>query len=218
MKRSLDFLLALLGILLLWPVMAVVATAVRFSSSGPVLIQQRRVGFAGCVFTVLKFRTMVENAHLLGTSVTTGNDPRITPVGRFLRKTKMDELPQLFNVMVGDMSFVGPRPDVPEIIAKYTPEMRRVLEIRPGITSLATLHFRNEEELLAKVPNHDDFYEKTVVPLKVKLAMEHVERDSFLFDFHILLQTVWMVTPFGRLFPVAEHPLVTELKRSLVKV
>ena len=215
MKTLLDFLLAFSGLLALSPILMLIGAAIRITSQGPAILPQKRVGWHGKDFCVYKFRTMVQNADKIGTSVTTGNDPRITPLGRILRKTKLDELPQLFNVLIGDMSLVGPRPDVPEIIAKYTPEMRRVLEIKPGITSLATLHFKNEEELLAKVSNPDEFYEKRLVPLKVKLAMEHVDRKSFLFDLKILLQTVWMITPFWKLFPIKEHPLVTDLKQSL---
>ena len=215
MKHILDPFLAFVSVVLISPVFMLVYFVVKIGSDGPVIIRQKRVGLFGKAFIVYKFRTMVVNAEKLGSSVTTGKDPRITPIGRFLRKTKLDELPQLFNVLIGDMSFVGPRPDVPEIIAKYTPEMRRVLEIKPGITSLATLHFKNEEELLAKVSNPDEFYEKKLVPLKVKLAMEHVDRNSFLFDLKILFQTVWMITPFGKLFPIKEHPLVTELKQNL---
>lgn len=215
MKRTFDFVISLFFSIVSMPVCFAVSVVVWVSSAGPVIIKQKRVGVKGRGFLVYKFRSMVKNADRIGSSVTAGNDPRITPIGRILRKTKLDELPQLFNVLKGDMSLVGPRPDVPEIIAKYTPEMRRVLEIKPGITSLATLHFKNEEELLAKVPDPDAFYEKTLVPLKVKLAMEHVYRKSFWFDLKILVQTVWMITPFGRMFPIAEHPLVKELKQSL---
>jgi len=215
MQRFFDITFSLLGIIFLSPVLLLVAAVIQLSSKGPIFLCQQRVGLFGNEFVVYKFRTMVVNADKLGSSVTTGKDTRITPIGRVLRKTKLDELPQLFNVLNGDMSLVGPRPDVPEIIAKYTPEMRRVLEIKPGITSLATLHFKNEEELLAKVPDPDAFYEKTLVPLKVKLAMEHVDRKSFWFDLKILIQTVWMITPFGKIFPIVEHPLVKELKQNL---
>lgn len=215
MKRISDIVFSAVGLFILSPVVCFVAIMIKMFAKGPVILKQTRVGLFGKEFAVCKFRTMVVNADKLGSSVTMGRDPRITPIGRILRKTKLDELPQLFNVLKGDMSLVGPRPDVPEIIAKYTPEMRRVLEIKPGITSLATLHFKNEEELLAKVPDPDAFYEKTLVPLKVRLAMEHVDRKSFWFDLKILIQTVWMITPFGKMFPIAEHPLVKELKQSL---
>jgi lipopolysaccharide/colanic/teichoic acid biosynthesis glycosyltransferase len=158
---------------------------------------------------------MVDRAESLGTSVTAGNDSRITPIGRILRRKKLDELPQLINVFKGDMSLVGPRPDVPEIVEKYSSEMRRIFSIRPGITSVATLHLRDEEEILAKVKNPDTFYEEVLVPLKVRMAMEHVEKDSLWFDMKILLQTVWMLT-LGRFRPIELHPEILKLKRKLI--
>jgi len=157
---------------------------------------------------------MVERAEEMGTSVTSRDDPRITTIGRILRKTKLDELPQLINVFKGDMSLVGPRPDVLEIIENYSPEMRRIFQVRPGITSVATLHLRGEEAILDQVQDKDGFYEEILVPLKVKLAMEHVDRDSFAFDLKILCQTVWMLT-LGRWWPIEEHAAVTKLRNML---
>ena len=194
--------------------MAIIAFLIRATSNGPIFFRQDRVGLHQKIFRVYKFRTMVEGADEIGTSITTGKDPRITPIGRLLRKTKLDELPQLWNVLKGDMSLVGPRPDVPEIVEKYTPEMRRIFQIRPGITSLATLHLRDEETILARVHNPDRFYEDVLVPLKVKLAMEHLDRNSFTFDLKILSQTIWMLT-FGKWWPIKEHPAVAELREKI---
>ncbi len=205
MKRLFDIIFSLFGLAVFAPLMGVTAVLIKLTSQGPVIYAQKRVGLHEQIFDVYKFRTMVDKADTLGTSVTTGVDPRITPVGRFLRKTKLDELPQLFNVLKGDMSFVGPRPDVPEITAKYTPEMKRIFSVRPGITSVATLHFRHEEEILAKVKNADEFYDEVVVPLKVDLALEHVRKNSFFFDLLILVQTVWVLIPLGKIWPVKEH-------------
>lgn len=213
MKRLFDLFFSLFGLLVFLPLMAVVALVIKCTSKGPVLFRQKRVGRHEKIFYVLKFRTMVDKAETLGSSVTTGVDPRITPIGRVLRKTKLDELPQLFNVLLGDMSFIGPRPDVPEITAKYTPEMKKIFAVRPGITSLATLHFRHEEEILARVSDPDRFYDEVVVPLKVELAMEHVRRNSFVFDFYVLLQTVWSLLPPGKLWPVPEHPAVQQFRK-----
>jgi lipopolysaccharide/colanic/teichoic acid biosynthesis glycosyltransferase len=165
-------------------------------------------------FKVYKFRSMVNHAEQMGTSVTTSKDPRITPMGKILRKTKLDELPQLINVFKGDMSLVGPRPEVPVIVRNYSPEMRRIFRIRPGITSVATVHLRDEEEILAKVPDPDRFYEEVLVPLKVKMALEHVDRNSIAFDLKILCQTIWMVT-LGRWWPIKQHPEVAALEREL---
>ncbi len=205
MKRLFDIIFSLFGLVVFAPLMGASAALIKLTSPGPVIYAQKRVGLHERIFDVYKFRSMVDKADTLGTSVTTGVDPRITPIGRFLRKTKFDELPQLFNVLKGDMSFVGPRPDVPEITSKYTPDMKRIFMIRPGITSVATLHFRHEEEILAKVKNPDEFYDRVVVPLKVDLAMEHVRKNSFSFDLLILIQTVWVLTPLGRIWPVKEH-------------
>ena len=214
MKRLFDIISSLFGLMILTPLMLVVAIIIKLTSKGPVLYSQVRSGLHRKAFYVYKFRTMVNKAETLGTSVTTDTDPRITPIGRILRKTKLDELPQLFNVLKGDMSFVGPRPDVPEITMDYTPEMQCIFSIRPGITSVATLHFRDEEEMLAKVPDPDKFYEDIVVPLKVELTMEHARRKSFWFDIKILLQTVWALTPLGKVWPVKEHVLVKEFKEK----
>ncbi len=160
---------------------------------------------------------MVDKAEKIGTSVTTDKDPRITRIGRILRKTKLDELPQLLNVLKGDMSFVGPRPDVPKIVNSYNGKMKRILEIRPGITSNATLHLRNEEDLLSLAKEHDRAYEEIFVPAKVTLAMEHVERKSFSFDFGILLKTIWTLTG-GRIWSIKEHPIVSEIKQDIEKM
>lgn len=214
MKRFFDLIASFWGIMFFLPLMVIIAVLIKLTSRGAVLYAQKRVGLHEKIFFVYKFRTMVEKADTLGTSVTTDFDPRITPVGRVLRKTKLDELPQLFNVFKGDMSFVGPRPDVPEITAKYTPAMKQIFAVRPGITSVATLHFRHEEEILAKVPDPDKFYDNVVVPLKVELAMEHVRRNSFWFDLSILLQTVWVLTPFEGLCPVKEPEIVRVFKEK----
>ncbi len=190
LKRTFDFTVALLGLMLLSPLIAAIALAVKLSSPGRILYAQTRVGLYGRHFTLYKFRSMVANADQLGTSVTTANDRRITPLGRFLRKTKLDELPQLWNVIRDDMSLVGPRPDVPEIVATYTPTMRRILQVLPGITSQASLYLRDEEQLLAQSKTPDDLYVSVIVPAKIDLAMEHVQRTSFWFDLSILLKTI----------------------------
>lgn len=208
MKRLFDFIASLLGMIVFAPLMFVIVLIIKLTSQGPVLFTQARVGWQERIFHVYKFRTMVNRADTMGSSVTTGTDPRITPIGQILRRTKLDELPQLFNVFLGDMSFVGPRPDVPEITAKYTIKMKEIFAVRPGITSVATLHLRYEEQILAKVADPDKFYDEVVVPLKVELAMEHVRRNSFWFDLKILFETVWVLTPLGKIFPIKVLPAV----------
>ena len=214
MKRLFDIICSFIGLIVFAPLMVVVAIIIKWTSAGPIFYAQKRVGLHEKIFLVYKFRTMVDKADTLGTSVTTARDSRITPMGVMLRKSKLDELPQLLNVFKGDMSFIGPRPDVPEITAKYTPEMKKIFSIRPGITSVATLHFRHEEDILARVHNPDQFYEQKVVPLKVALAMEHVTRDSFWFDLKILLQTIWVLLPLGKIWPIQELPAVTQFRKE----
>ena len=148
LKRAFDLFFSVVGLLVLSPVFLLIALIVKLSDGGPVFFRQQRIGQGGRLFRVLKFRSMVANAEKLGLSITAEGDHRITRIGRFLRKHKLDELPQLWNVLVGDMSFVGPRPEVPRYVEKYTAEQRRVLALKPGITDLATLEFRGEEEML----------------------------------------------------------------------
>ncbi len=202
--------------LILSPLFIITTFLIKISSPGPIIYSQLRVGRNGRLFHLYKFRSMVNKADQIGTSVTTGRDPRVTKIGKLLRKTKLDEFLQLWNVLKGDMSFVGPRPDVLEIVNNYSSEMKRILEVRPGITSNATLHLRNEEDLLSLAKDPDKAYEEIFVPLKVMLAMEHVERKSFLFDFSILLKTVWALTG-GKIWPTKEHLLVAEIKEQVQK-
>ena len=203
-KRAFDFIIVCIGLTILAPVIATIALLVKATSNGPIFLDKKRVGLNEREFNIYKFRTMVDRAEEMGTSVTTKNDPRITPFGRVLRKTKLDEFPQLINVFRGEMSLVGPRPDVPEIVKKYRPEMMKVFKIRPGVTCLATLHLRYEENILDKIPNPDAFYEEVLVPLKVRLAMKHMDKDSFAFDLKILCHTMWMLA-FGRWWPIREY-------------
>jgi len=210
-KSYFDFMVVLSSFWFILPIFIVVALQIKRHSPGPVFFRQYRAGLDGKLFRIYKFRTMIIDADKLGTSVTTSHDARITPIGKILRKTKLDELPQLLNVLKGDMSLVGPRPDVTDIVNTYTYEMKRIFSVKPGITSLATLHLVDEEKLLAQVPDPDAFYEEVLVPMKVKLAMEHVDQDSFRFDLKILLQTLWMIT-LGRWWPIPEHKSITDFK------
>ncbi len=215
MKRLFDIIAALTGLILFSPLMILIAVLVRVTSRGPALFSQLRVGYRKQLFRVYKYRSMVRDAQHLGTSVTTAIDCRTTVVGRILRRTKLDELPQLWNVLVGDMSLVGPRPDVPEIVARYNPEMQHIFDVRPGITSIATLHLRDEESLLALSSVPDEVYEQVLVPYKVALAMQHAERDSFFFDMGILLRTVWVLT-LGRLHPGKTGYLSDLVQREII--
>ncbi len=191
LKRLFDILFAAFGLLILSPLLLLLAIAVKLSSRGSVLFRQQRVGKDGRPFYIVKFRSMVANAEKMGISVTKDGDPRITRVGRFLRKTKSDELPQLWNVLRGDMSFVGPRPEVPRYVAHYTAEQRRVLALKPGITDLATLEFRNEEELLRAASDTEKFYLEYCVPRKIELNLAYADRANLWEDTKIILRTLF---------------------------
>jgi len=214
-KRIFDEVAVLSGLLLIWPGFVLIFLLIKLTSPGPVLYAQTRVGLQGRLFRLYKFRSMVPGADELGSSVTVRGDARITPVGRFLRRTKLDELPQLWNVLIGDMSLVGPRPEVPEIVEHYTPAMRRILDVRPGITSVASLHFRDEENILATFDNPDRVYTAALVPFKILLAMAHVDQQSLWFDLKILIMTIYGVS-LGRWWPIGERDEVSEFKRNLL--
>lgn len=171
------------------PLFLITAVLVKTTSPGPVIYRHRRVGLNGLAFDVLKFRTMVRNADQTGLSVTTATDSRITPLGRWLRRGKLDELPQLWNVLRGEMSFVGPRPEVPRFVESYSPVQRKVLSVRPGITDPASIAYRHEEELLA---GHDDlerYYREVVLPDKLNLNLAYIDRISLFYDISLLLRT-----------------------------
>ena len=189
-KRTFDFSAALAGLVVLSPLMLVLAVLVRATSSGPALFIQARVGRQGRVFRCAKFRTMCTGAQAQGT-VTTAADARVTPLGRFLRRWKLDELPQLWNVLAGRMSFVGPRPDVPGYADRLQGDDRRILELRPGITGPATLLFRDEERLLALAKNPQAFNDAVVYPEKVRLNREYLESGNFWRDLGYVFATVW---------------------------
>ena len=186
-KRSFDIVVSGLGLFFLSPIIlcAIILAAIDTRASG--IFRQKRVGRDGRLFDVVKVRTM---RPVAGTVVTTSNDPRITPVGARLRKLKLDELPQLWNVLKGEMSLVGPRPDVPGYLDKLTGEDRALLTLRPGITGPATLKYRNEEELLAGVSDPETYYDEVIWPDKVRINKAYLENWSFWSDLGYLLKTV----------------------------
>ena len=204
-KRCFDFVLAGAMLAALAPVMLLIALLVRLSSRGPVLFRQRRVGQGGEVFSLLKFRTMVYLPQDPGPAVTRSGDSRITRVGRWLRKSKLDELPQLVNVMGGDMSLVGPRPDVPEYYQLLDSACREVLRLRPGLTGAASIQFRNEEELLAQVPPSElvSFYTRTLLPRKVRTDLAYARQASLFTDLRILFRTAGAI--FVRELPAEQR-------------
>jgi len=187
-KRLFDIVCAALGLLVLSPVLLVCALLVGLTSPGGILFRQERVGKDGVPFTIYKFRSMrKDNA---GLKISTSGDSRITPVGRVLRKTKLDELPQLWNVLKGDMSFVGPRPEVREYTDLYTPEQRQVLLVRPGITGLASIRYRNENDLLSASADPNRTYIEEVMPAKLALDLEYIPRACVSYDIKLILETL----------------------------
>jgi lipopolysaccharide/colanic/teichoic acid biosynthesis glycosyltransferase len=194
----LDVALAGAGLVALAPLMGVIAVAVRLDSEGPILYRATRAGRGGVPFTMYKFRTMRVRPAGQGDRITRHGDDRVTRVGRFLRAGRLDELPQLWNVLVGDMSLVGPRPEDPHYVELYTPEQRRVLDVRPGVTSLASLRFRDEQRLLVG----DDWertYRERVMPAKLEIDRAYVERASLGLDLRILAATALLAAGLGRL-------------------
>lgn len=189
-KRIFDFICSAIGLIVLSPVLIIIAIMIKKGSDGPVFFKQIRVGEYGENFEILKFRTMVVDAEKLGRQITVGNDNRITKIGGFLRKYKLDELPQLINVFKGDMSLVGPRPEVPRYVEMYTEEQRKVLNVKPGITDLASLRYKDENELLGKAEDPDDFYINTIMPDKLELNLEYINKSNVFFDIYIIITTI----------------------------
>jgi len=189
-KRILDCAAAALGLLLLGPLLLLIAVLVRLTSAGPAFYLQQRVGKGGREFKIIKFRSMEVDAERHGPGITSGGDARVTPLGRILRPLKIDELPQLWNVLKGEMSLVGPRPELPHYVAGYTRQQRQVLTIRPGITDPAALAYRREEDLLARDPDPESFYRQEVLPHKLRLNLKYLEQVSFVRDLRLILTTI----------------------------
>lgn len=189
LKRLFDILASSSGLVVLSPVLVALGVIVKLSSPGPVFYRATRVGRGGRYFELLKFRSMVVNADKIGPAVTGASDPRIIPVGRFLRRTKLDELPQLINVLRGDMSVVGPRPEDPRYVALYTDEQRQVLNVRPGITGPASVAYRNEEALLTGA-DWEQHYINSVMPAKLTIDLKYACNPSLWRDLRIIGNTM----------------------------
>ncbi len=190
-KRLFDLLLSSIGLLLLAPVLLLIALLIKLDSAGPVMFRQERVGRFGQPFRIHKFRTMRHEPAGQGLQITVGADRRITRVGGFLRASKLDELPQLLDVWLGDMSLVGPRPEVPRYVAHYPAELRdKVLSVRPGITDIASIEYRDESAVLARAADPERAYIDEVLPHKLALAARYVERSSLWLDVWLIWRTV----------------------------
>lgn len=189
MKRVLDVAVSLVMLLVLGIPMLVIAVAIKLDSPGPVFFRQERITQYGKIFRIFKFRTMVDNASKIGTAVTVDNDTRITKVGAFLRKYRMDEFPQLFNIIVGDMTLVGTRPEVAKYVNQYTPEMYATLLLPAGLTSRTSIAYKDEDKLLKNAENADKVYVEEVLPCKMKYNLESIRRFGIRSDMSVLWDT-----------------------------
>lgn len=204
-----NFLSALTGIIVLSPLFIVVSILIKLTSKGPVFFKQKRVGKNLSEFYLYKFRTMAENPENL--KITVKGDKRITKIGKILRKTKIDELPQLVNVLKGDMAIVGPRPEVKEYVELNIDEWKKIMQIKPGITDPVTLKLRNEEDLLLDAKNPEEFYRKTLAKFKIKGYLQYLSKRSFAYDFKIIV-----ITLFSVFFPnLTPPPTLEEIYREI---
>jgi lipopolysaccharide/colanic/teichoic acid biosynthesis glycosyltransferase len=192
-KRIFDVVASIIGLIVLLPVFIVIAILIKLNDKGPIFYKQKRIGQNFKPFELLKFRTMVVNADKIGPAVTKDGDQRITKIGKFLRKTKLDELPQIWNVIRGDMSIVGPRPEVEKYIQYYKDDYKEILKFKPGITDYATIKYRSEEEILSKYNDTESAYIKYVLPEKIKLYKTYIKKISFLTDLKIIFWTLWRI-------------------------
>jgi len=193
-KRLIDLTLASVALVLLAPVLLLVALLIKLDSAGPVFFRQERMGKGVQPFLIYKFRTMVVGAPQMGGSLTLGQDPRITRLGGVLRKTKVDELPQLLNILRGEMGFVGPRPEVRKYVEMFPVEFEQILQIRPGLTDLASLKYRDESELLGSFTNAEEAYVQVIPPDKIRLAQQYLQSSSVLFDVTLICKTLLRVS------------------------
>lgn len=190
-KRTFDFITASIGLVLLLPLFFLVSLLSKLTSQGPVFYRQERVGRSGNTFKIIKFRTMQVGVGKYGPNVTATGDPRITSLGKCLRASKLDELPQLWNVFKGEMSLVGPRPEIPIYVKSYTEEQKKVLSVRPGITDPSSIAYRHEEDLLASHANPEIYYQKVVLPHKLSLNAEYIGNTTLKYDLALLSKTLF---------------------------
>lgn len=192
-KRIFDIVMSVFLIILFSPLLLATFIVIKLDSPGKALFLQDRVTQNGKIFKVFKFRTMVENAESLGSQVTTGEDPRITKCGRWLRKFRIDEIPQLFNILKGELSFVGVRPEVPKYVKKYTPEMFATLLLPAGVTSMTSIMYKDESKLLEGAENPDKTYVEEILPEKMKYNLEYIKNFNFWYDIKVMVKTVFAV-------------------------
>ena len=193
MKRLFDILASFIGLIIISPILLILGIWIKLDSKGPVFYKQVRVGRGNRDFFLYKFRSMRVGADKAGLITVGGRDPRVTRSGYYIRKYKLDEFPQLINVLKGDMSLVGPRPEVRKYVEMYTPEQMHVLDVRPGITDLASIRYRNENELLEKAEDPDKYYVEVIMQDKLRINLEYVKEHSFIYDIKLIFGTFWAI-------------------------
>ncbi len=193
LKRLFDIFFSLLGVILLTPLFLIIAILILVDSRGGVFYKQLRVGYNNSDFKLFKFRTMAIGSDKKGLITVGSRDSRVTPIGYYLRKYKIDELPQLINVLIGDMSLVGPRPEVRKYVSMYTPDQLKVLSVKPGITDYASLEYSNENELLGNSENPEEMYIKEIMPAKLALNLKYIKEKNVLMDFSLILKTLFKI-------------------------
>jgi len=194
LKRVFDFSTSLIGLLILSPILILIGIIIKLESKGLIFYRQKRVGLGGVEFEIFKFRTMLIGSDKKGLLTVGDRDPRVTKIGYFLRRYKLDELPQLINVFFGDMSIVGPRPEVQKYVSFYSEEDQCVLSVKPGITDYASIYFRNETELLKNANNPEDLYIEDIMPQKLALNKKYIQEQSFWIDIKIIFKTLFVLS------------------------
>jgi lipopolysaccharide/colanic/teichoic acid biosynthesis glycosyltransferase len=189
-KRGLDFIFSLIFLIILLPFFFIIALFIIIDDGFPIIYKQKRVGKNGKIFKILKFRTMKKNADSIGKLTIGKKDPRITKIGYFLRKYKIDELPQLWNILTGDMSFIGPRPEIPEYVALYNEQEKKVLKVRPGLSDYASLDYINENEILSNYSSPEEAYINIIMPQKLQLSLNYINNMSLKTDISITIKTI----------------------------
>ena len=191
LKRLFDIFFSTVGLIVLSPIFLIVSILIKIDSKGPVFFKQKRVGQYENIFNIFKFRTMVHNAENIGSQITIGKDSRITKIGKILREYKLDELPQLINVFIGNMSFVGPRPEVLKYVSFYTEKEKEIFEIKPGITDLASIKYSDENFVLGAIDNPEEYYKNVIMKDKLKLNFEYINKMSIFYDFKLIFKTIF---------------------------
>jgi lipopolysaccharide/colanic/teichoic acid biosynthesis glycosyltransferase len=198
-KRIFDIMISLIGIIFLLPILILIAISIKLDSNGPIFFTQIRVGMHNKKFRIIKFRSMFAHRENIGSLISSGDDQRITRVGRILRKYKLDELPQLINVLKGEMSFVGPRPEIPKYVAAFIDDYHEILTVKPGITDFASLEYSNENELLKTDENPEQKYLEEILPIKIKYYKMYIKNKSFITDLKLIFKTIGKIVI--QLFP-----------------